>query len=263
MPGRNLILGLAAGYHYGDVRPFLASLDRAAYAGDLVFFVSETTRDLERMAEHLVTLVPLTRAPGLELVPYNGLRYFLYRDWLHGCARTYDRILITDVRDVVFQCDPFAFPWPAGVNATLEDLSVSIGGCPFNSHWVREHLGQAALDGMADRPVSCSGTTVADQASLLAYLDRMAALLVPPTTGERMAGYDQSVHNHLIHTGQIPSLTLHDNGGPILTLAQTRGEPEIDADGFVLNESGERAVIVHQYDRKPALFKHIRDRYAA
>lgn len=260
MPGNNLILGLAAGYHYGDVRPFLASLDRAAYTGDLVFFVSDTTRDQKRMSEHPVTLLPLTRGPGQEQVPYNGLRYFLYRDWLETCGTIYDRILISDVRDVIFQSDPFAFKWADGLNATLEDATV--GGCPFNSHWVREHMGEQALEEIADCPVSCSGTTMADHASMLRYLDLMIERLVPPTTGERMAGYDQGIHNHLIHTGKIDA-TLHDNAGPIATLALTRGEPTLDTEGFVLNRAGERAVIVHQYDRKPALFKHIRDRYAA
>lgn len=223
MPEKTLILGLAAGYHYGDVRPFLASLDRVAYAGDLVFFVSETTRDLDRMNEHPATLVPVTRAPGLEAVPYNGLRYFLYRDWLASCGRTYDRILISDVRDVVFQLDPFAFNWPDGVNCTLEDRGATVGSCPFNAHWVREHLGEAALAEIADKPISCSGTTVADHASMLSYLDLMIDRLVPPTTGERMAGFDQGIHNHLIHTNRIKNLTLHDNADPILTLAQTRG----------------------------------------
>ena len=263
MPAKNLILGLAAGYHYGDVRPFLASLDRVAYAGDLVLFVSETTRDLDRMQQHPVTLVPVERAPGLTTMPYNGLRYFLYRDWLASCGRTYDRILISDVRDVVFQLDPFAFDWPNGLNCTLEDRSVTVGGCPFNSHWVREHLGADALARIADKPIACSGTSVADHDSMLEYLGLMTDRLAPPTLGERMAGFDQGVHNQLLHTGQVPSLTLHDNTGPILTLAQTREEPPMDSLEFVLNEAGQRAHLVHQYDRKPELFKRMRSRFAA
>ena len=258
----NLILGLAAGYHYGDVRPFLASLDRAAYSGDLVFFVSETTRDLERIRAHGTQLRPMERRPGLEAVPCNGLRYFLYLDYLASCAEQYERILIADVRDVVFQRDPFDYPWPDGICCTLEDRSATVGSCPFNARWVREHLGREALDAIADRPVSCSGTTVADHASMTAYLKRMTELLLPPPTGECMAGYDQGVHNHLIHTGALDRLTLFDNAGPILTLAQTRGEPPVNEMGEVLNEAGRPAHMIHQYDRKPSLFKMIRERYA-
>ncbi|MCJ2163326.1 hypothetical protein [Pseudodesulfovibrio sp. S3] len=263
MPGKTLILGLAAGYHYNDVRPFLASLDRAAYTGDLVLFVSETTRDLDRMGRHPAAIIPIERTSGMENLPYNGLRYFLYREWLTSCGQTYDRILLTDVRDVIFQYDPFAHAWPDGVNCTLEDRIVTVGTCPFNAHWVREHLGRNALAEVADRPVSCSGTTVADHGSMLTYLRLMTDRLTPPTLGERMAGYDQGVHNHLLHTGQIPNLTLHDNTGPILTLAQTREEPIVDAQGYVLNDAGKRPHMVHQYDRKPGLFQHLRGRFAA
>lgn len=261
MAATDLILGLAAGYHYGDVRPFLASLDRTAFAGETVLFVSETTRDADRMRAHGATLAPAARRTGLEDVPYNALRYFLYLDWLKACGREYRRILITDVRDVIFQLDPFAHPWPEGVNCVLEDESATVGSCPFNARWVREHLGPEALAAIADRPVSCSGTTVAGHAAMIDYLERMTGLLVPPTRGECMAGYDQGVHNHLIHTGAIPEVGLTGSEGPVMTLAQTRGEPATDADGNVLTATGRVAHVVHQYDRKPGLFGIVRSRF--
>lgn len=255
-----LVLGLAAGYHYGDVRPFLASLDHVGFTGMRVLFVSDTTRDVDRMEAHGTTILPAHRREGLEDVPYNGLRYFLYLDFLerHG---PFERILIADVRDVIFQRHPFDYPWSDGINCTLEDQRKTVSSCPFNAHWVRQHMGTDALADIGSHPISCSGTTVGDHEGMLHYLRAMTTLLVPPTTGERMAGYDQGIHNHLIHTGQLPNVALHDNSGPILTLAQTKGEPPLDADGLVLNEAGNPAHIVHQYDRKPTLFKHIRTQY--
>lgn len=261
MTADTLILGMAAGYHYGDVRPFLVSLEETGYAGRTVLFTSRTTRDLDRLRAHRVTVVPFEHPVRLADVPCNGLRYFLYRDYLRAHPRDFSRILVTDVRDVLFQRDPFDFPWPDGLNAMLEDRRATVGSCPFNAHWVREHLGADALAAIADRPVSCSGTTVADREAMLGYLDLMTGLLDPPTTGERMAGYDQGIHNHLIHTGRVAA-ALHDNAGPVLTLAQTLGEPRLDHAGRVLNEAGEPAHLVHQYDRKPDLFKRVRDRYA-
>lgn len=262
MPQKTLILGLAAGYHYGDVRPFLASLDQVGYSGDRVLFVSDTTRNLDRIHSHSVTTIPIERATGCENVPYNGLRYFSYLNYLESSER-YDRILIADVRDVIFQQDPFSFPWAKGLNCTLEDRNATIGGCPYNAHWVREHLGPKMLTTLADKTVSCSGTTVGDYSTMVDYLRSMTRYLTPPPTANRMAGYDQAIHNRLVHTGQIHPMTLHDNNGPILTLGQTQGEPTINEAGIVLNEAGTPAHIVHQYDRKPILFKAIRNLYAA
>nr|WP_321513899.1 hypothetical protein [uncultured Pseudodesulfovibrio sp.] len=262
MPKNTLILGLAAGYHYGDVRPFLASLDNTGYCGDLILFVSDTTRDLDRITTHPVATVPIQRTAEQKNVPYNGLRYFAYLRYLES-SKKYDKILITDVRDVIFQRNPFSFPWPRGLNCTLEDRSATIGGCPYNRHWVREHLGTEMLGELKDKPVACSGTTIGDHSAMVDYLRDMTRLLTPPPKAERMAGYDQAIHNMLVHTGRIDSLTLFDNTGPILTLGQTQGEPATDTMGNVLNDAGSPAHIVHQYDRKPTLFRTIRKAFVS
>ena len=257
----NLILGLAAGYHFDDVRPFLRSLERTGFSGRLVLFVSDTTRDLERMSETGAEIIPFARSAELRDVPYNALRYFLYRDYLHGSGETYRRILFTDVRDVVFQSDPFAFNWPASVNAALEAPGALMGKCPHNSRWARNHLGAEALERMRDKTVSCSGTTVADHEGALDYLEAMTERLTPVPQGERMAGYVQAVHNLLVHADLLPNLALIDNDGPIYTLGQVEGAPELDSDGFVLNRLGRRPAIVHQYDRKPNLHRTLRRKY--
>lgn len=262
MKEKNLILGLAAGYHFGDVRPFLFSLKQSGFDGECVLFVSETTRDVDRMREHGATVIPFVRPDELAHLPYNALRYFLYLDFLKGVDEAYERVLITDVRDVIFQADPFGFAWSTGINCTLEDRRMTLGQCPHNAHWIRGHQGGDALESVCDRPISCSGTTMADIDGMLRYLETLTARLVPYIEGERMAGYDQGVHNVLVHTDALPGVTLLDNSGPILTLGYAKGEPPVDADGFVLNGRGERPVMVHQYDRKPELFKMIRQRYA-
>jgi hypothetical protein len=262
MSDHTLILGLAAGYHYGDMRPFLAPVGAAGFRGRCVLFDSPTPGDLAAGAGHGVTVLPLTRSPGLDHLPYNALRYFLYRDFLATAPVPWHRILTTDVRDVIFQADPFTFPWPDGINCVLEDRRTTLGGCEHNARWIRGHQGEEALSRVADHTVSCSGTTVADHEGMVRYLAAMTERLLPFTPAPRMAGYDQGVHNVLVHTAALPDLTLHDTHGPVLTLAATRGEPDMDDDGGVRNARGTRPVMVHQYDRKPALFARIRARYA-
>ena len=135
-------------------------------------------------------------------------------------------MLFTDVRDVVFQADPFAHPWPGGVSAVLEADGVTVGGCPWTSRWLRRHLGQDALARVADRPLSCSGTVLAPFVAMVDYLERMTALLVPFTPGPDMAGYDQGAHNLLVHGaapgGPLPEVHFTDNAGPVLTLGHRR-----------------------------------------
>ncbi len=262
MPPPTLILGLAAGYHYGDVRPFLASLERVGYAGEVVLFVSPTTRDLPRMAAHGARIESFERPAEFAHVPYNAWRFFLYRDFLAHSEGEYARILLTDVRDVIFQREPFAHPWPEGLSVTLEDRRMTVGACEHMRRWTEAHLGGEALTRLADRPIACSGTSVGGLTAVRDYLDAMCARLLPFTPGPRLAGYDQAVHNLLVHEGRLAGVNVVDNSGPVLTLGYVLGEPERDAEGQVLAASGRPAHIVHQYDRKPALFAHIRRCYA-
>lgn len=259
---RCLILGLAAGYHEGDVRPFLASLRGCGFAGRCVLFVSPTTRGVERMREWGAEIAPFERAGALADLPYNACRYFLYLDFLRR-EGPFERILLSDVRDVVFQGDPFAHPWAEAVNAVLEDRRMTVGTCPHAARWITGHLGRAAWEAIADRPISCSGTTVAGHAAMLDYLERLTALLAPYEPGRpMMAGYDQGVHNHLLHTGRLVGAVATDNAGPVLTLGYRRGDPDLDPAGNILNDAGGIPLIVHQYDRKPALHALVRARWA-
>lgn len=281
-PGPALVMGLAAGYHAGDVRPFLTSLRATGFTGRCVLFASPTTRDTGRMADMGADILPFERPPALAHLPYNALRYFLYLDLLRQAPRPYARVLISDVRDVIFQRDPFSFPWTEGLNVTLEDARMTIGTCPYMTRWTTGHLGEAAWRALAGQRISCSGTTVGDHAAMLDYLERLTGLLLPfsptppppapaqsadgpsgtppPPTG--MAGYDQGVHNRLLHGGRLPKVTLHDNAGPILTLGYKETPPATDARGDILNDAGIPAVMVHQYDRMPELFRAVRARYA-
>lgn len=257
-----LILGLAAGYHYGDVRPFLLSLQQSGCQAQLVLFTSPTTRDSDRMATRGATIIPCQRPPELAHIPANAWRFFLYRDYLQKRSAAFRRILLTDVRDVIFQADPFSLLWPEGYSLFQEDSAICLGRCEHTAHWIKGHLGSDTLQELAPFPLLCSGTTIADSASMLRYLDLMTARLLPFTPAPRMAGYDQGVHNLLARRGLLAPLHVFDNHGPVLTLGHKREPPALDAAGLVLNESGEPAVLVHQYDRHPELFAHIRRLYA-
>lgn len=259
---QDVILGLAAGLSFADLRPFLASLAQTGSNARLVLFTTATTSGIERIraagAETVAFALPRERA-GL---PLQAWRYFLYRDWLAARAGRLCRVLLTDTRDVFFQRDPFAFAWPGGLNLVLEHPEPPLGGNEHTARWVRGHFGEAALAEIAERTVSCSGTVLADAGAAMGYLEAMCDALVPFAGGARMAGYDQGVHNRLLYTGRLGRAALHDLCGPVLTLATHPGEPLPGPDGLIRNESGNIPCIVHQYDRKPNLHAFVRERFA-
>lgn len=256
-----IILALAAGYHSGDLRPFAASLEQSCFSGRCLLFVSASTTGAGSLGGFGIEAVPFERPPDQAHVPYNAWRYFLYRDFLRA-APDCGRVLLTDVRDVIFQTDPFSFDWPEGFCAMLEDPSATVGSCAHTARWVRGHLGEAALADLAGLPLSCSGVSLAPARLMLAYLERLCARLLPFTPGPRMAGYDQGVHNLVLRRDPPGPVHFLGNDGPVLTLGSKPADPLLDADGLVLNDARQPAIMVHQYDRKPALFAHIRARWA-
>lgn len=183
-------------------------------------------------------------------------RYFFYLAYLHAHAARYDRVLLTDVRDVVFQADPFSWESGAPLQFFLEHRGTTIGGHPGNALWMRNAYGEAALAQLARQRVSCSGVTFGSTEGMLRYLAAMTdqiAAATPRISG--FDGYDQAVHNHLIHTNAFPDAELLENGrGPVLTMhGVPTAEFRLAPDGRLLDDAGRLVPVLHQYDRHPPL----------
>jgi protein involved in polysaccharide export with SLBB domain len=69
----------------------------------------------------------------------------------------------------------------------------------------------------------------------------------------RIAGGDQGIHNYLLIQKRLPGVTVHPNRhAPVLTMGvMNPGEVRFNAADEVLNENGEVAPVLHQYDRLP------------
>jgi len=185
------------------------------------------------------------------------LRYLHYHRYI--CARKPlpDVVMITDLRDVVFQCDPFSDP-VRGLELYLEDAAVRIGEDDFNTRWIRDLFGAAELHGLRGRPVSCSGTVVGTRETMLAYLAEMTAQIV--WRRRPMGPRDQAVHNMLLHGGRLFSAKVIRNGyGRVLTMGKMptyRTSPE----GTILNVDGSIPAVLHQWDRHGDLVAQLEGR---
>ena len=177
------------------------------------------------------------------------VRYPLYYLYLSEHRGKYDKVLLADVRDVLFQRDPFDFEWKAELNCFLEDDRQLIKDCPYNSNWLRNGFGEETLNALGDNVTSCSGVTVGTYDAIMHYLELMIDEMV--RLKSHPAGIDQGVHNYLIYKGKLNGARLFPNGsGPILTMGKTVDLPTpIDKEGMALNNDGTVVNVLHQYDR--------------
>lgn len=205
----------------------------------------------------------LDRWSALLVHPPGTSRYLHYLDFLSRLEHRYERIVLSDVKDVVFQRDPSLAPAPAPLNFYLESSRYSIGAERQNAAWIRQLYGEDALARISACPISCSGTTIGEHRAIFAYLELLVAEMNRVIGRVRDPGFDQGVHNWLVHTGRLPAAALVGNGlGAVLTmgiedplaLAETEG-------GDILLPPHPIPSIVHQYNWHPRWEAVVRRRF--
>lgn len=185
----------------------------------------------------------------------QSLRYWHYHNVLQTVARDAEQVFLTDLRDVIFQRDPFDPP-VATLEVFLEDLSVTVGSEPFNRRWLEALYGPEAVANIGNLPVSCSGTVIGNRDEILRYLTEMWSEI-----GWRrrpLGSHDQGVHNYLLRAGRLGHPEIVENGhGRVLTMGKMSRVEEHPA-GTVLNDDGTVPAVLHQYDRDPARARRLR-----
>lgn len=302
---KTLVLGAAIGYTAAQIAPFLLSLRKAGYCGDVALMVDPQKmagartsplfegvtliaarqwlpvryrlfwgrrrwalaalwvplRSLLWVLLRVAAKLPLGQARGrLQLrlaatlyAPTEG-RYLRAMEFIE--AHAHSRILLTDVRDVVFQGDPFKHMPGTGLAVSMESPSHTLATEPFNAGWIKLAGGAAMLRQIGDRPVSCSGVTGGDRASILHYLRLMnREILGLGLRAAGQSGVDQGIHNILVWTGQLGEIhRLETLASPVATLgAVDPADLKLDEYGRLLNRDGSVVGILHQYDRQESL----------
>lgn len=285
----DLILGAATGYPAGQVQLFLQSLARIGFDGRLVLFVHRgqmpsmkkllrervPSLDVElvrvrSIREHaklvrscikrLFAALPAETFPSLKrrMLRFHGkphvTRYFHYADYLASHAG-YSRVLLSDVRDVVFQADPFAGV-ESGLSFGMESEELTIATEPFDRGWVLDAYGEEMLQRIGHMQVSCSGVTLGDFRSIERYVDLiLQEALRLPFRQMKTRIYDQAFHNKLLHCGELEGV---ERCQPLKSRIATLGcldstRFSLSSAGQLLNADGRVAPVVHQYDRHPIL----------
>ncbi len=264
----NLVLGAVKKLEIELIAPFLLSLRQSGYGGKVAFFVSETSdRTCELLQQMDVTLINVNETSSFTATPVNSLRYFVYEQFLAGFTEEISNIMHADVRDIVFQRDPFTMDTGGSLCCFLEDECMTLGACLANSGWLAAAYGKETLQSLGHHPVSCSGTTIGPASLMRRYISAMAAGLRAiddrsPNIMHAISGVDQAVHNYLLRTGGLPEARCFRNeDGPITTLGYVAQDSiRYNDEGLALNQAGEVVHVLHQYDRHWDLTRRVQER---
>ena len=280
-----------------ELRPFVLSLRRTEFDGEVVLFAAGIDRDSRRLlASSGIGLRALRRAKvslgERTLEPYDPVfdrlhphyptvirqtsrlfrdpqeaakrmaalvsvrdtrRFFAYLDYLSKRETSYGNVMLTDVRDVFFQADPFAFDLGGELRCFLEDSGETLGTQPHNRKWLQTAFGDDVLAELGGKPIVCAGVTIGPLPLVLGYLRVMASFLL--RLPHQAVGLDQAVHNYVLHKGLVPCARLVPNGeGSVSTLGIV---PEAHVPELL------SSAVLHQYDRHPAVAETLLERLQA
>lgn len=258
LPARDLVMGFATGYRIDAIAPFVESLiSDGEFVGEAVLFIHPNAPDVRAYLKERGIRTALFQTAAY---PYSQVmlsRWYAYRDYLMrriAKGKRYRNILITDVRDVIFQKPLFSQPCQA-LEFQFEAPDPRIGACPINSNWVRKGFGEQALAAIEEKRITCCGTVTGRKDGILQYIDAMTRLIaVLPEEGLASTGVDQGVHNFIAHNAMIDGAVFLDNYRRVATLHYVDGASlRADAHGRVVNPDGAISEIAHQWDRHPHL----------
>lgn len=268
-------MGIIDNYTYQEICIFLLSLEKVAYSGHVCFFagpgISERTE--AKVKAHGVEVIkyqkdfPFIANPhpnNFSQLPqpvhiYN-FRHFLYYDYLLRNQHKFNHVLLTDVRDVLFQRDPFGFEIKEKIYVAVENIAEKIGQNSCTAQWIKKGYSVDILSLVKDKEVICAGTILAPANLMVFYLKRLIEEFFSVKNAYKCA--DQAMHNVLIHTNQIQVHPFYNFNGPFLTLDTERNYC-LDSDGHLVNRNGDVIPIIHQYDRHKELLTLFIEKYKA
>ena len=240
------VIALASGYDLRVYQRFVGSLRKTGYSGHIILGVAPDIDERSRnyLEKRNVKLKPLQwvnctydlithTGKALCAAPYNDIktrwgRFPLARDWLDECSECTGPVIVMDARDSIFQRDPFAHTHVTGLQVFQEHVNMT------TQNWLAQWPISQCRNQSYHQPMLCSGTTVGTRAAMLRYLDIMYAemkrWIVEPNCRFDIHGDDQSIHNYLYYSGQLPFATSFPNrGGGIVNTIGHHGSTLADA----------------------------------
>ncbi|WP_313102820.1 hypothetical protein [Brevundimonas sp.] len=252
-----MVLGYATGYGVEHVEAFVRSL-RSVYSGGAALFVHQDPALLAFLAAHDVEAVVVTPSDAWTPQPVVA-RFSAYERYI-AARRDLRHVLMTDVRDVVFQGEPFA-PAPTGLEVFVEYETGRMADHAFQIKHLRALAGEALAEQLEDRPCICAGTIVgpAEEAARLCRLILTLGAIPRSAVGGGF-GVDQASLALAVGYGLIPA-QVQDNYRRVATIGMASDGVGLK-DGLIVNPGGGVSPVVHQYDRCPELVEAMRARWS-
>ena len=291
MSAPNLILTSCAGYNKSHLEMFFVSLKKHVKNYEcIVFFSNLTNSTIRYLQSEGAVLLPMkisgkmrgafnryknighsnflkffpekiATALAFHSSPIMSLRFLYYDQFIRKNESLYEKVLITDVRDVVFQADPFECIQEQEVQFFLESNTLGIPG-DVNKTWLDWIYKCSSTSFLIGKKIACAGTTLGSAKLIPRYLEAMRKEII---NAERFpyGGNDQGMHNMILwrERSEFKKTTIENAQGAVfMAIGAPKDLYKIDDKGFLLDGTGRVVPLLHTYDRFPEMVSTQRNR---
>jgi hypothetical protein len=185
----------------------------------------------------------------------NCSRFFCYHQYLSGLQQKPKFVFQADIRDIVFQKNPFSFPFHPGLSVATECRAIIKSKCAIKH--LCETVGPLEMWRIARREIINCGTIMADFETTMQYLELLISHFNRAFFWALFEGIDQALHTYFVHKNLLNPICIYNNwNGPFLTMDNVTVTSERkNSEGYLCNDDGSVIPIVHQYDRIKGLYQ--------
>lgn len=299
---KDLIIGTVDGYKWDQIKYWANSIKKSGFDGHKALIVYnmdvETANKLTEEGFLLIGVAPYDEKNGFVAVKTGGNimvdRFFFIHNFIRMLQdpMEVDHVIITDVRDVVFQNNPtdwlneYMLPQH---NLVLGSENMTYENEPWGSNNLKKSFGEYFFDNLKDHPINCAGViagTLEDISDLCLTIWLVCRGLNPHVEGG--GGPDQAAMNILLDTVVHKYTTLFTNpsNGWVVHAGTTLdaikagsggiGEaylrdptielPFIDNIDYSIKDNNiyandKNLAVIHQWDRVPAWKALVEEKY--
>ena len=266
-----LIMGSIQGYDYKKVSFWINSLNRCGFKGDKILIGIDINEELENQI--IKSGVHCYKVKSSKNQNRFAERFKHFSDFLKIFKENYEYVILTDVKDLIFQKNPEE--WIKN-NIKNYDLIASSESIKFkNENWNKYNMFAALGDEIGKSLENHEVFNVGILAGKSEFILKISEYLYINRLERLETGADQPFFNYIIHNNILNQKILpanQDNGWSlncgVAACDRTEKEfkkhllhniPHIDSNNIIRNFKNEEICIIHQYDRnslwKDNLFK--------
>ena len=253
---KNLIVGILYSLGWWETELFMMSLKKSGVACELLVCVSEEMSEwtIDRIKSFNSESLQVTIKyfpPELKGKYSSYIRFKMIEDHLAEHRGEYDQVLMSDMRDVIIQGDPFKpyAEYDSYLAYSTESHRLAVGD-KSNKAWVLRDHGAEALQQIKGKYVICAGLLLGTADAMEIAMHELNKYIGRDEFNNY--GADQGTLNYLIYTNKMPVRNLIDSDvstGYICSIIWNNTEI---VDDKILSVGGKTIpAAVHEYNRHP------------